>query len=357
MTEQKTKMHKEWLLSSYDYYLPENLIAYHPAEKRTSSKLLRVFRNKPEVEHLSFSDIESQLNPNDVLVLNNTKVIPARLLGLRESGGKTEFLLLKRVDENLWEGLVKPSGRLKKGDVVVFGADEKQQLHAKLADEPRENSGARLIEFQNRNSYEKILQLGHMPLPPYIQRADTDQDRDRYQTVFASKEGAVAAPTAGLHFDEDLLTRIRNRGVEIVEITLHTGYGTFQPVNHENITEHPMFTESYEITAESAESLNRFRKQNRRIIACGTTSVRTLESAIRRADIFEAGVFETDIFIYPPFDFKVVQGLITNFHLPKSTLLMLVSAFIGYNELFNAYRVAVEKQYRFYSYGDAMLIL
>jgi S-adenosylmethionine:tRNA ribosyltransferase-isomerase len=356
LTEQKTRIQKEWLLSSYDYYLPENLIAYQPSEKRSSSKLLHIPKNKSEMKHLCFTDIENQLQKGDVLVLNNTKVIPARLLGVRTTGGKVEFLLLKRIEQNLWEALVKPSGRLKKEDVVIFGSEE-NHLYARLVDDARENSGARLIEFKDENSYEKILQLGHMPLPPYIQREDTDQDKERYQTVFASKEGAVAAPTAGLHFDEALLNRLRNKGVEIVEITLHTGYGTFQPVNHENITEHPMFTESYEITTESAEALNRFRNEKRRIIACGTTTVRTLESAIRRRDLFEAGLFETDIFIYPPFNFKVVQGLITNFHLPKSTLLMLVSAFIGYNELFNAYRIAVEKQYRFYSYGDAMLIL
>lgn len=344
-------------LSDYDYVLPQEMIASEPLKERAAAKLLYVPRSGEFFSHHVFSEITGMLKAGDVLVLNNTKVIPARLLGLREgTGGKIEMLLLRKIEGLRWEALLRPSGRLPEGAEVHFSQGD-TLLKARLMDSPREGSGMREVLFLDDDAHAKIWQLGHMPLPPYIERSDTPADREMYQTVFAAHEGAVAAPTAGLHFDEPLLAELRAQGVEIVYITLHTGYGTFQPVSAEDVRQHKMFFESYHIEEAAAQALNRAREEGRRIVACGTTSVRTLESAVDADGVIQAGSGETDIFIYPSFQFKVVSGLITNFHLPKSTLLMLVSAFAGYDRMMAAYREAILHQYRFYSYGDAMVIL
>lgn len=344
-------------LSDYDYALPPDLIASEPLTDRTSSRLLNLNRATGEINHYAFKDIRKFLKRGDVLVLNNTKVIPARLWGFKpETGGKVEMLLLRKIEGQRWEALLRPSGRLAKGAHVHF-EENGVLLRAEILDSPREGSGAREILFPDPDAHAKIWQIGHMPLPPYIERPDTADDRETYQTVYAETEGAVAAPTAGLHFDRPMLEALKNDGIEIIYVTLHTGYGTFQPVSEENVTDHKMFFESYEVNPAAAESINCAKREGRRVIACGTTSVRTLESAVSESGEVRPGSAETDIFIYPSYEFKVVDGLITNFHLPKSTLLMLVSAFAGYDAVFNAYRAAVQESYRFYSYGDAMLIL
>lgn len=344
-------------LSDYDYVLPQDRIASEPLKERAAAKLLRVNRQSGGLSHHTFSDIGAFLKPGDVLVLNNTKVIPARLLGVRDgTGGKIEMLLLRKIEGLRWEALLRPSGRLPEGSEVHFSQGD-TLLKARLMDAPREGSGMREVLFLDDDAHDKIWQLGHIPLPPYIERSDTPADREMYQTVFAAHEGAVAAPTAGLHFDQPLLEKLASQGVEIIYITLHTGYGTFQPVSAEDVRQHKMFFESYHIDQTAAEALNRARDEGRRIVACGTTSVRTLESAVSEDGRIRAGSGETDIFIYPTFQFRVVDGLITNFHLPKSTLLMLVSAFAGYERIMAAYREAIQHGYRFYSYGDAMVIL
>lgn len=344
-------------LSDYDYDLPEELIAEMPSAKRPEARLMRLSRTEGVTGHGSFYDVRDLLRAGDVLVLNDTKVIPARLLGARKSGGKAEALLLCEFEDGTWDALLKPSSRISKGDPVLFeGGGER--LEAVVLDDSREGSGTRRIRFSGTDVKEKINRVGHMPLPPYIRREARPSDREDYQTVFARHEGAVAAPTAGLHFDQALLEALRLKGVEIVTVTLHTGYGTFQPVNAEDILEHRMFEEAFEISPEAAAKINTAKLESRRVIACGTTSVRALEAA---ADENGSGVkparSRTALFIYPPYTFRIVDGLITNFHLPKSTLLMLVSAFAGYENLREAYRTAVLEKYRFYSYGDAMLIL
>lgn len=342
-------------LSDYDYSLPEELIAQYPLKERTRARLMFVPRAGGAPSHYTFKDIAGFFRAGDLLVLNNTKVIPARLVGRRESGGQAEVFLLHETGPATWEALVRPSGRIAKGSRLYLGASE--ELVAEVLDDPRKSSGMRFVQFLGSDIKAKIWKAGRIPLPPYINREDTEEDREFYQTVFAAKEGAVAAPTAGLHFDEDLLEELMAKGVGIIYITLHTGYGTFQPVHAENLAEHHMFFEEYEIDAEAARHLNAAKKGGRRIIACGTTAVRALESAAEASGHIEPRRSSTNLFIYPPYDFKIVDGLITNFHLPKSTLLMLVSAFSGYENLMRAYEEAVKSQYRFYSYGDAMLIL
>jgi len=344
-------------LEAYDYDLPQEHIALFPARQRTEARLMVIPRVPGEIQHRHFHDIKDFLVPGDVLILNDTRVIPARLWGTKpETGGQVQVLLLKLIQETLWEVLLQPSGRVSSGQTLVFEKDG-TRLEAVVKDPPREGSGMRQLEFKDSRSREKIRILGHMPLPPYLGREDEASDRQDYQTVFARQEGAVAAPTAGLHFDEPLLDLLRERGTEIQFITLHTGYGTFQPVEAEDIRSHRMFEETFTVSEAAASSVNRAKAQGRRVIACGTTAVRALESAAEGPGQLRAISGETGLFIYPPYDFKIIDGLITNFHLPKSTLLMMVSAFLGRERLFEAYRDALNQQYRFYSYGDAMLIL
>lgn len=345
------------LRSDYYYDLPEELIAQDPLDKRDSSRLLVLDRSDGSVSHEIFTDVADHLVPGDVLVLNDTRVIPARLLGTKEgTGSAAEILLLKNNGNDIWECLVKPGKKLREHAVVSFG-------EGKLTGEIVEvlPSGNRLVAFRYNGIWEEVLDsLGEMPLPPYI--THKLKDRERYQTVYSRYEGSAAAPTAGLHFTEALLDEIRNKGIQTVFVTLHVGLGTFRPVKEENIKDHLMHTEWYEISEESADIINQIKdEKSGRIICVGTTSCRTLESA---AIPDENGTFhvrsgsrETDIFIYPGYDFKITEGLITNFHLPESTLIMLVSALGGYENVMRAYREAVEKRYRFFSFGDAMMII
>ncbi len=340
-------------LKDFDYQLPKALIAAYPAPKRSDARLMVLDRKTRNKEHRIFKNLTDYLQAGDLLVLNNTKVLPARLYGIRPTGGRVEALLLKRVDETAWEMLVKPSGRIKKGTRIVFG-ENGTRLEGEILDEPNGESGIRKIRFDCKDLNEKLNQVGRMPLPPYLDRPDEEKDREFYQTVFAKKEGAVASPTAGLHFDEELLDLLRSRGVEICFVTLHVSYGTFQPVQEEDFSKHPMYEEEFEVAGEAAGQIRCALDQNRRIIACGTTVVRVLETLGR--DI-KSSQGKTKIFIYPPYEFKVVNAIITNFHLPKTTLLMLVSAFADRDFIFQAYEEAIQNQYRFFSYGDAMLIL
>ena len=334
----------------FDYYLPKELIAQHPAQKRDMSRLLVLDKKTGEIEHKHFHDIIDYLNAGDVLVINNTKVIPARLLGQKKGGtAHIEVLLLKQVGEtDQWEVLVHPGKRAKVGTEIIFGDG---RLTAKVI---ADTDTGRIVEFSYEGIFNEILdQLGTMPLPPYI--TEYDGDMNRYQTVYAKFAGSAAAPTAGLHFTEELLEEIKQKGVEVIEVLLHVGLGTFRPVQVEDVTKHKMHTEFYSVSQEAAERLNKAKAEGRRIISVGTTSTRTLESAFKNGKI-EAGSGETDIFIYPGYEFKVVDALITNFHLPKSTLVMLVSALASKEYILHAYEVAVEEKYRFFSFGDAMFI-
>ncbi len=344
-------------LSDFDYHLPADLIAAFPPEDRPSARLLKIERESGKVSHFIFRDIENFLKPGDVLVLNNTKVIPARVFGNRQSGAQVEAFFLRQTAPKVWRILLRPGGRIKKGEIVLLGEGE-NVFKVQIMDDPQLDSGERLLSFIDADAKEVLAKIGHIPLPPYIDRADTAMDMHLYQTVFAQNEGAVAAPTAGLHFDQPMLERLRGKGIEIVYVTLHTGYGTFQPLNHEDVEKNELFSEEYEISEEAAQAINRAKKENRRIVACGTTSVRTLESAVDSKGDLKSGRGETKIFIYPPYAFKVVGGLITNFHLPKSSLMLLVSAFLqSRDKLLAAYEEAIREKYKFYSYGDAMLIL
>lgn len=337
--------------SDFDYELPTELIAQHPAEKRDHSRLLVMDKYTGAVEHHVFKDIVNYLHAGDVLVINNTKVIPARIFGTKEGGtAKIEVLLLKR-DEmlpNTWEVLVHPGKRAKVGTVIDFG-------EGRLKGEVIENTSAgRKITFHFDGIFEEILEdLGTMPLPPYIHEQLGDQTR--YQTVYAKVDGSAAAPTAGLHFTKDLLALLKEKGVEIEEVLLHVGLGTFKPVNEEDIEDHEMHSEYYEISKETAERINQAKAEGRRIISVGTTSTRALESAARDGRLI-AGSGWTNIFIYPGYKWQIVDGLITNFHLPKSTLMMLVSALSKRELILNAYQEAVAQKYRFFSFGDAMFI-
>jgi len=343
-------------LSDLDYPLPKEKIALFPAEDRPAAKLLCVDRATGACSHRVFRDLPEMLKPTDVLVLNNTKVLPARLFGKRATGGKVEALLLKEVDANLWEALLKPGGRIKEGEVIDFSADGVELLAAVIP-KPVQEVGQRLIRFSGEGIKDKIKKLGHIPLPPYIDRPDQTLDRAMYQTVFAEQEGAVAAPTAGLHFDEALLKKVHAKGVTIVPVTLHVSYGTFQPITIEQVDEHKMFEEEFEITEEAAARINQAKREGRRVIVCGTTCVRALESSVSSSGELIAQCSKTSIFIYPPYPFKIVDGLITNFHMPKSTLLAMVAAFLGYDKMMAAYATALRGDYRFASYGDAMLII
>ena len=335
---------------SYFYDLPEELIAQTPAEPRDSSRLLVYHKSSGAIEHKIFRDVLDYLKPGDVLVVNNTRVLPARLYGKKESGAQIEVLLLKRIDLNTWETLAKPGKRLKVGTEIIFSENLKGKIKSDT------DFGGKIIEFEFDGVFEDIIsKCGVMPLPPYIHKQY--KDKERYQTVYNKITGSSAAPTAGLHFTNELLEKIRAKGVEIIEVLLHVGLGTFRPVNEDNILEHKMHSEYIEVTSENATKLNNAKREGRRIIAVGTTSVRVLESATDNNGIIHACQKETDIFIYPGYKFKMVDGLITNFHLPESTLIMLVSAFIGYDETIKMYNTAVKEKYRFFSFGDATLLI
>lgn len=342
-------------INEFDYYLPEEQIAQHPADKRDASRLLVINRKTGTLEHRHFYDILDYLNPGDCLVMNNSKVIPARLFGIKEiTGAKIEFLLIKRIRDDIWEAMVRPGKKLHVGDRVSFSEDG--TLSAKIMG--HEDGGTRIVQFEYEGDFHELLdRIGKIPLPPYIERESGEDDKERYQTVYCKEEGSVAAPTAGLHFTRDLIEKAQLKGVRIAYVTLHVGIGTFRPVKCDNIEEHKMHFEEYEIDEENAAIINETKKSGGRIISVGTTSTRTVESASADDGAVTAGRGSTDIFIYPGYRFKVVDCLITNFHLPKSTLLMLVSALYNRENVLAAYQEAVEQKYRFFSYGDAMLIL
>ena len=338
--------------SDFDYELPEELIAQTPVEPRDHSRLLVYHRKDRSVEHKHFYNIIDYLNPGDALVINETRVIPARLLGVKEDTGvPVEILLLRRLNTRDWEALVRPGRRLKPGTVCSFGEG---LLHCEILGNVEE-IGGRTVRFIYDGVFEEILdRLGEMPLPPYIH--EKLQDRERYQTVYAKQDGSAAAPTAGLHFTPALLERIRQKGVTVVPVLLHVGLGTFRPVKVEDAEKHVMHSEFCQVTAEAAETLNRIRAEGGRIVCVGTTSVRTLETYSRPDGTVIPGAGDTAIFIYPGVKLKATDALITNFHLPQSTLLMLVSALMGREEALRVYRIAVEEKYRFFSFGDAMFI-
>lgn len=340
-------------LKKSDFYfeLPQELIAQDPLEDRSASRLLVLNKDTGAVEHRHFKEITNYLRPGDCLVLNNTKVIPARLMGIKEdTGAAIEVLLLKRRENDIWETLVRPGKKARPGTKIVFG---KGALTAEVLEVVEE--GNRLIRFSYEGIFEEVLdRLGEMPLPPYI--THKLQDKNRYQTVYAKYEGSAAAPTAGLHFTEKLLEEIRAMGVKTVFVTLHVGLGTFRPVKAENLSDHHMHSEHYEITQETADVINRTKENGGRVICVGTTSCRTVESAADENGRVQAGCGDTDIFIYPGYRFRVLDCLVTNFHLPESTLVMLVSALAGRENVLAAYREAVEEKYRFFSFGDAMFI-
>lgn len=337
--------------SDFFYELPEELIAQHPVEPRDSSRLLVYDRSKKTIQHKHFYDIINFLREDDVLVINNTKVLPVRLYGNKEgTNGKIEFLLLKRLDLKTWEVVLKPGKKAKVGSKFVFGNELKATV-VKIIE-----GGMRVVEFEYDGVFEDILnRIGEMPLPHYIK--EQIKDKDRYNTVYAEYTGSAAAPTAGLHFTPELMQKLREKGVAFAEVLLHVGLGTFRPVKEDDILNHQMHSEYYEIDEKTAEFLNQAKKQGRRIIAVGTTSVRVLESCSDENGVLHAKTGETNIFIYPGYKFKVIDGLITNFHLPESTLIMLVSAFMGREETIAMYNEAVKEKYRFFSFGDATLIL
>lgn len=339
-------------VKDYDYDLPEELIAQDPLEDRSSSRLMVLDRQTGDVEHRHFTDILEYLHPGDCLVINNTKVIPARLFGVKEdTQAKIEVLLLKRKENDIWETLVKPGKKAKPGTKLVFGDG---LLTAEVVDVVEE--GNRLIQFHYDGIFEEILdQLGQMPLPPYI--THQLKDKNRYQTVYAKYDGSAAAPTAGLHFTKELLQKVKDMGVDIAEVTLHVGLGTFRPVKVENVLDHHMHSEFYMVSQEAADKINRAKESGHRVIAVGTTSTRTLEAAADENGRLHETSGWTEIFIYPGYQFKVIDALITNFHLPQSTLVMLVSALAGREHVLHAYETAVKERYRFFSFGDAMLII
>ena len=338
-------------VSEFNYELPERLIAQVPIEKRDESKLMILNREKQEIEHKTFKDIIDYLEPGDCLVRNNTKVLPARLYGKKETGAHVEFLLLNRIEGDIWESIVRPGNKLHIGTKVIFGNG---LLEAEILDVLP--GGTRKVQFKYQGIFNEILEkIGLMPLPPYIH--EELKENERYQTVYAKYEGSAAAPTAGLHFTEELIEKLEQKGVKIANVTLHVGIGTFRPVKVENIEEHDMHSEHYYIKQEDVDKINETKRAGKRVIAIGTTSCRVLES-IASQENGEVNVAEGDtkIFIYPGYKFKCIDGLITNFHLPESTLLMLVSALAGKEYVMRAYKEAVEKEYKFFSFGDAMFI-
>ncbi len=360
------------LVSEFDYHLPDELIAQEPLADRAASRMLRMDRGSGEIHDASFRDLPELLRAGDLVVFNNTRVFPARLYGRRNGAkaqplgtantasrdflqGRVEVLLIKQISQqpNEWECLVRPGRKIGVGERIFFG--EQQELVAEVVD--RGEFGERRIRFAPvENFFDVVEKFGHVPLPPYISREDRGADRDRYQTIYARERGSVAAPTAGLHFTSEILAQIEQRGVETAEITLHVGLGTFQPVHAEKVEEHKLHAESYLISPEAAEKINRALDESRRVIAVGTTTVRTLEFAARDCGRVQSGSGEANLFIYPGFNFRVVSAMLTNFHLPQSTLLMLVCAFGEKENVMAAYKHAVAERYRFYSYGDCMLV-
>ncbi len=362
MNDNKKEIDDIFLLSSYDYYLPERLIAQTPSEKRDMSRLFVLDRKTGEYSHRHFCDIVDYLKPGDALVINDSKVIPARLYGKRhkkdesgkltdEEGSTVETLLLERKAAKTWECIVRPGKKAQTGDVISYG-------DGLLAGTVREvlPDGNRIIDFEYEGEFFALLdKIGEMPLPPYIH--ERGNEKERYQTVYAKHEGSSAAPTAGLHFTKELLEKVEKKGVEIIRVTLHVGLGTFRPVKEDNIKDHKMHSEFYTVTEDAARRFNAAKQSGGRIFCVGTTSCRTVESNADENGMLHAASEYTDIFIYPGYKFKTVDSLITNFHLPESTLIMLISALAGREKILDAYRCAVENEYRFFSYGDAMLIL
>jgi S-adenosylmethionine:tRNA ribosyltransferase-isomerase len=342
------------LISDFDFQLPEELIAQTPLERRADSRMLVVNRENLSWQDMHFYELTNFLTPDDVLVLNNTKVFPARLFGQLETGAKIEIFLVKENENQIWEALARPAKRLKAGKKIIFG----EKLSAEVLD--RNEDGKVFIRFETEGSFEQLLdELGRTPLPPYIKRNDEkiDSDRERYQTVFARERGAIAAPTAGLHFTPEMIAQIKEQGIAVAEITLHVGYGTFEPVRVANVSQHRVSAERCEISAETAKILNEAKNAGRKILAVGTTTTRALESFTDENGILQSGGRSADITITPGYKFRFVDKLLTNFHLPQSSLLVLVSAFAGREFILSAYSHAVAKKYRFYSYGDCMLIV
>ena len=342
-------------LSDFDYELDENLIAQMPSQKRENSRLMHLTRSSKTIEHKHFYDIVDILNENDFLVLNNTKVIPARVFAKKTTGANIEIFLLKEIEPKIWEVLLKPAKRVKIGDTLDCGG----KLLATLLEKDDESCKMKL-EYDG-NIYAVLDEIGQMPLPPYIERRMSSEDLkkldyERYQTVFAKNKGSVAAPTAGLHFTKEILQKLSDKGVGIAELTLTVGLGTFRPVKTENILEHKMHSEEFSISKETADAINQAKNEGKNIVAVGTTSVRTLETAMQKYGKIQECHAHSELFIYPGYEFKITDKILTNFHLPKSTLLMLVSAFAGKDFIFEAYRQAIENKYRFFSYGDCMLI-
>ena len=342
---------KELKVADFDYELPEELIAQTPIKKRDESRLMILNRKEQTIEHKVFKDVIDYLKPGDVLVRNNTKVIPARLYGKKETGANVEFLLLKNIEGDVWESIVRPGNKLHVGAKVIFGDGI---LEAEILEVMP--GGTRKVEFKYDGIFNEILdKIGLMPLPPYIH--ETLKEKDRYQTVYAKYEGSAAAPTAGLHFTPELLEEIRKKGIEIANVTLHVGIGTFRPVKEDTVEAHKMHSEHFYIKQEDVEKINKAKQEGRRVIAVGTTSCRVLESiADEKTGMVKQIEDDTEIFIYPGYKFKCIDGLITNFHLPQSTLLMLVSALAGKEYIMKAYKEAVKERYRFFSFGDAMFI-
>ena len=349
-TEQKIS------IKEYDYELPKELIAQTPSEKRENCRMMVLDRNNQTIEHKHFYDITDYFDKDDVLVLNNTKVIPARLFGRKNTGAHIEVFLLKQIGDKTWEVLINPSKRVREESIIEISPD----LYVKVL--TRQNEGKWLVELHyDGNFYEILDKVGNIPLPPYIERTMTDEqlkslDYDRYQTVYAQREGSVAAPTAGLHFTKEILEKLKTKGVQICYVTLNVGLGTFRPVKVDNILEHKMDSEEFEISAQTAKIINEAKKSGKKITAVGTTTVRTLETCMQKYDEILEVIDDSTLFIYPGFKYRVVDRLLTNFHLPKSTLIMLTSAFAGKDFVFRAYEEAIKESYKFYSYGDCMLI-
>lgn len=342
------------LKSDFYYDLPKELIAQHPLPQRDHSRLMTLNKETGEIGHHHFYDIEQLLRPGDLLVVNNSRVIPARIYGTKkDTGSHVEFLLLEQKEQDVWEILVKPGKKAKLGVQYVFGDGLLEAEVVEIFED-----GNRLVRFSHapdRNIYSILDEIGQMPLPPYI--TEKLEDKERYQTVYSKEKGSAAAPTAGLHFTPELMQRLQDKGIGIAEVTLHVGLGTFRPVKEENVLDHKMHSEHYQLSQETADRINETKKNGGRVIAVGTTSCRTLESVATFFGEIKAAEGWTDIFIYPGYEFKCIDGLITNFHLPESTLIMLVSALAGYDHIMNAYHVAVQEKYRFFSFGDAMLIV
>lgn len=348
-------------INDFDYELPEELIAQKPQKDRDKCRLMVLRRSDNSIEHRHFFDILEYLKEGDCLLLNDSKVIPARLYGIKEgTGARVEFLLIKRIEGDIWETMVRPGKRLKPGDSVLFSDEEGKKLRAEILDYGED--GTRIVKMEYDGILmERLEEIGSMPLPPYISRPSNDEDKDDYQTVYCHEEGSVAAPTAGLHFTTELLEKAKQKGVKIAFVTLHVGIGTFRPVKCETIEEHHMHFEEYSVSEETAEIVNETVLSGGRVISVGTTSTRTAESAACFDEksgkyLLKAGSGSTDIFIYPGYEFKIIESLITNFHLPKSTLMMLVSALYDREHILKAYDEAVREEYRFFSYGDAMFI-